>query len=321
MKPIPLNALTLYADLAQNVSETTVRPEAVSLKTIKGKKFAYAVASDGNTRPQRYLGPAGDPGVKLQIEALKIASASARRRRGTVSLLKRAGLPAPTLVMGRLLEVIANAGLFERGMTLVGTAAYQTYSPIVEHVRSAANLMTNDADLSQAEFNPAAAEEDFLTVLKRADPTFEADWKSGDTLPKAFHASSNGFMVELLTKHGRGGTPPVEVKSIAAAAVPLSFQEYLSEDAITVVALYGSGIRVRVPAPARYAVHKLIIANRRDAHGAKRQKDLAHARELMSVLQTVEPMALHDALEDAKSRGPTWQKAIAQSFQRLARTA
>ncbi len=316
LRPLPLNALTLYADLMQSSGPASIAPASVSIRTIDGKRHAYAVANDGNTRPQRYLGPADDPTTQAQIRTFKSAAASAKRRRTTVSMLKRAGLAAPTLVTGRLLEVVANSGYFERGMTLVGTAAYQTYAPIVAHHLSNANLMTSDADLSVAEFIPAGGEEDFLSVLRRADPTFEAEWNIGDKLPKAFKASSNDFLVELLTKHGRGRTSPVPVKSIGASAIPLVFQEYLAADAIDVIALYGSGVRVRVPAPARYAVHKLMLATRRK-DAAKRLKDLAQAQELVEVLLATEPLALEDALDDARSRGKEWGKAINQSAERI----
>ncbi len=319
LKPVQLNALTLYADLMQSIGTRTAAPASISIKTIDGKRHAYAVANDGNTRPQRYLGPADDPAVKEQIATLKAAAESAKRRRSTVSMLKRAGLPAPILILGRLLEVIANAGFFERGMTLVGTAAYQTYSPIMGYHLSSANLMTNDADLSVAEFIPSGSEEDFLSVLRRADPTFDAHWNEGDKLPKAFKASSNDFLVELLTKHGRGRTSPVAVKSIGASAAPLAFQEYLAADAIDVIALYGSGVRVRVPSPARYAVHKLMVATRRK-DATKRLKDLAQAKELFEVIGAAEPMALADALDDARSRGKEWGKAIAQSAEKIGLT-
>jgi hypothetical protein len=319
LKPVPLNALTLYADLMQNIGSAVAVPESVSIKTVSGKRHAYAVANDGNTRPQRYLGPAADPAVQEQIRTLKANAESAKRRRSTVSMLKRAGLPAPILIIGRLLEVIANAGYFARGMTLVGTAAYQTYSPIVGHHLSSANLMTNDADLSVAEFIPACDEQDFLSVLQRADPTFAAQWNEGDKLPKTFKADSNDFLVELLTKHGRGRTSPVAVKSIGASAVPLVFQEYLAADAIDVAALYGSGVRVRVPQPARYAVHKLMVANRR-RDATKQLKDLAQAKELALVLRATEPLSFADALDDARSRGREWGKAIALSAERIGLT-
>ena len=316
LKPVQLNALTLYADLMQSIGTGFASPESVSIKTVGGKRHAYAVANDGNTRPQRYLGPADDPIIQERIKSLKAAAESAKRRRSTVSMLKRAGLPAPILILGRLLEVIANAGFFERGMTLVGTAAYQTYSPIVGYHLSSANLMTNDADLSVAEFIPSGSEEDFLSVLRRADPTFDAHWNEGDKLPKAFKAGSNDFLVELLTKQGRGRTSPVAVKSIGASAVPLAFQEYLAADAIDVIALYGSGVRVRVPSPARYAVHKLMVATRRK-DATKRLKDLAQAKELVEVLRGTEPLSLGDAVDDARSRGKQWSKAVDQSAERI----
>ena len=67
-----------------------------------------------------------------------------RTSRSSVTLLKAARLPAPNLILGRILEVVANAGLFNRGMTLVGTAAYQTYAPILGYYLPTATYATND---------------------------------------------------------------------------------------------------------------------------------------------------------------------------------
>jgi len=62
--------------------------------------------------------------VLRRAEEIRRAAQDARLRRSTVSMLKRSGVPAPTLAMGRLMEAVANAGLFRKGLILVGTGAY-----------------------------------------------------------------------------------------------------------------------------------------------------------------------------------------------------
>ena len=51
------------------------------------------------------------------------------------------------------------------------------------------------------------------------------------------------------------------------------------------------GIYVHVPAPARYAVHKLIISRRRPEGFAKRGKDLQQSEALLSALAEKRPMS------------------------------
>jgi hypothetical protein len=125
MKPIPLNLLTLYADLAQKVEINDIHPATISTKIVRGKPRLYATERTGTTYRQRYVGLAGDPSAEAKAEQIRQAAQSAKLRRATVSVLKRARIPAPTLEVGRLLEAVAKARLFERGLVLVGTVAYQ----------------------------------------------------------------------------------------------------------------------------------------------------------------------------------------------------
>jgi hypothetical protein len=317
MRAIALNLMTLYADLLQSVEMGDGLPGSVA---IKRNKYAYVTTKDGSARIEKYLGASDDPDVKQEMERAKHAAERARSLRNTVTVLKRSRFPAPSLVLGRILEVLSNAGLFKRGMTLVGTGAYQTYAGITGYLFPSASYTTNDADLSLAEFVPGKDEEDIESILKRANPTFKPVWHPDDKLPKAFR-SSDGFTVDLLTRKGRSEAP-VLVKELGCAAMPLSFQEYPVEETIETVALYGTGVLVRVPTPIRFAVHKLIVAQRRKAtERAKKQKDLTQARELMDIFLRIDEAALQEALDEARNRGKSWKNAINASLKEIGREA
>ena len=320
MRTVPLNVMTLYADLSQRAAIRDVRPGSISTKTDKRKKYLYAVHKDGQARLQRYLGPAESIDVQKEAERIRQAEVEAKQLRSTVSLLKQSRLPAPTLVQGRILEVLANAGLFNRGMTLVGTVAYQTYACVLGAHLGAAAYATNDIDISVAEFVAGEDEEDIGAILKRADPSFEPYWHVNDKLPRIFKSSN--FQVDVLTRHGRGRKSPVLVERLGCAAAALSFQEYPAEDTIEVVALYGSGVLVRVPAPARYAIHKLIVAQQRGpTELSKKQKDLRQAKELLDILIEVDENALQDSLDEARDRGRSWKSAVNASLKEIGRDA
>lgn len=318
MRPIPLNLMTLYADLAQNVDLRSVPPGSLATKSIKNRKYLYLTSKDGSARIERYIGPADDPAVVEQAEQFRQAAEQAKLQRNTVTLLKQARIPAPTLVQGRILEVISNAGLFKRGMTLVGTVAYQSYACIVgAHLANAA-YATNDIDLSVAEFIAAEKEEDIGSILKRADPSFAPHWHANDKLPRIFKSSN--FQVDILTRHGRGRKSPVLVEKLGCAAAALSFQEYPAEETIEVVALYGTGILIRVPTPTRYALHKLIVAQQRAPTSlAKKQKDLRQAKELLDILIEIDENNLQDRLDEARDRGKSWKAAINASLREIGR--
>ena len=98
--------------------------------------------------------------------------------------------------------------------------------------------------------------------------------------------------------------------ALRAGALPLQFLEYLVEEAVPAAVLHGSGVRVTVPQPARYAVHKLIVAQLRGHETAKRGKDLAQASAIMTALDAIDADALDDALDDARERGPRWRAHV-----------
>lgn len=58
--------------------------------------------------------------------------------------------------------------------------------------------------------------------------------------------------------------------------------------------LYRAGIAVRVPQPARLAVHKLILAQKRGGDTSKRAKDLKQADAVISALRASDLFAFRD---------------------------
>ncbi|MGL4242402.1 MAG: GSU2403 family nucleotidyltransferase fold protein, partial [Beijerinckiaceae bacterium] len=207
------------------------------------------------------------------------------------------------------------------GMVLVGTAAYQTYAPVVGFMLGGAALSTQDADLAAASL---AVQSDadgvhLLDILKRADPSFiAAPMLDRKALPKRFRSSS-GFDVDVITRYRtrKDDENGVPVPGLGCSAQPLRYLEFLIEEPIDVVALYNAGVTVRVPQPARYAVHKLIVAQERQPGNVKRRKDLMQAESLMAALRESNPSALDDALEDARSRGAKWRAHVDASLAEL----
>ncbi|MGK9237144.1 hypothetical protein KXS07_35945 [Inquilinus limosus] len=84
-----------------------------------------------------------------------------------------------------------------------------------------------------------------------------------------------------------GGRPTPMPALGGAAAQPLRFLDFLIYQPIRAVLLHGAGVPVNVPAPERYAIHKLIIASRRgtDSEGkAKSPKDRMQAATIMEAM-------------------------------------
>jgi hypothetical protein len=321
MKPLSLNIQTLYADLAQSITFSTTLPGSVFTQTIRGKPYLYAAEKHGAVRITRYLGLAEDPETTERAENIRRAAQDAKGRRTTVSMLKRAGLPAPTIAMGRLIEAIAKAGLFNNGIVLVGTAAYQIYPAIVGAALSTAALTTQDADLAVASLAvaPDMKGESLLDVIERADPSFIPQPTLDPRTPPWRFRSAAGLEIEVVTRHRTRADEehPVVIPGLRCSAQPLRYLEFLIADPIPAVALYGAGVPVTVPQPARYGVHKLIVAQVRQQGSAKREKDLIQARELIAALETSHPGAVKDALENARQRGRKWKAAVDRSLREI----
>ena len=313
MRSIPLNILTLYADLDQSVAGSTGDvPATISRRLEFGQRRIYAKVREGVATRQVYLGTSGDGKAERLAEAHKASAERARVRRSTVSTIKRSGVAAPSLEVGRILEALSRAGLFERGAVLVGTAAYQCYPCIVGFNLPNASLITRDVDLAIARIavprllTVGKALED---VLREADPSFAAVMQ-GAAAPKKFR-NNQGFEFDVLTTPGRT-SDALKIKGLDCFATPLPFMDYLIGEAIGVTALYGRGVRVRVPDPLRYAIHKVVIASRRVAQSQKKPKDIAQAHAIVAAYRARDPEALDDAFASARRRGPVWRAAVKQ---------
>jgi hypothetical protein len=104
--------------------------------------------------------------------------------------------------------------------------------------------------------------------------------------------------------------------------MPLSFQEYPVQETIVTVALYGTGVLARVPTPVRFAIHKLIVAQRRaKTELSKKQKDLRQARDIIDILLEIDEPSVQETLDAARDRGKAWKTAINTSLKEIGREA
>jgi hypothetical protein len=88
-------------------------------------------------------------------------------------------------------------------------------------------------------------------------------------------------------------------------------------DPVPAVLLYGAGVAVTVPAPERYAIHKLIISRRRAGGAEKSSKDIEQAAALLGVLVEKKPENLRAAWSEAVGGGPKWRTLLGEGIGRL----
>jgi hypothetical protein len=183
--------------------------------------------------------------------------------------------------------------------------------------------MTGDMDLASANLALKAEPPERLEmIIKRGDRSFEPVLQIRPKEPPSRFRTAEGFLLDLVTPtRRRTDANPVRMTEIDAGAAPLQYLDWLIADPAPTVALWGSGVPVNIPQPARFAVHKLILAQKRDAGSRlKRQKDLAQANALIAALELHDPFALRDAMADAARRGRAgWREPMLRSLKELKR--
>jgi hypothetical protein len=312
---------TFYADLVQQVHGATEKPGTIYTQTNKGAKYLYAKHSVGTGRRDVFIGQADDFAARTRADQIRAEQSNARLRRTIVRTLRDNRVPVPTRALGNVLDAMSDAGLFADAV-LVGTAAYICYSPIIGMLLPSGSLMTQDADLATASLAIGSDSEigTMLDILKRADETFVPVPTLTKGAPSSSFRSRQGFLVDLLTpQKRRTDTNPMPLNNLQAGAVPLQHLDWLIDEPVRAVALHGAGIPVRVPQPSKYAVHKLILAQkRRQNDRTKRGKDLLQARALIEALSETDPHALQDAMEGAFSMGiKGWKQPAQRSLKEL----
>lgn len=241
-------------------------------------------------RYSRYVGPADDPAIGERVKRFQRIKKVRQERASLVAALTGAGLPRPVTVMGRVIEALAKAGLFRLRAVLVGSAAYQTYSGLLGVRLQQTFAMTGDVDVAQFRSISIGVEDripNVLDVLREVDASFRPQAQLDERRGTTIFTSDAQLRVDFLTPRSRdedGTGAPLPMPALGgAAAQPWSFLDYLIHQPVRSVVLYGPGIAVNVPAPERFAVHKLIISNRRQLDGggiAKAAKISCRLRKL-----------------------------------------
>lgn len=322
----PLVAQTTYAELLDRSANAAFNDAfaengAFTPKTVKGRRYWYFQVGSGKTRSQRYVGPETTELLE-RIARHKEARDDERERRALVSTLLRSfSLPRPLPEIGNVIAALAKAGVFRLRAVLVGTAAYQTYAAMLGVRLAAGTLQTGDVDIAQFK-NVSVAIEDktppVLDVLKDVDKSFRAIPHIVDGRRVTSYSAKGGLRVDFLTPNEGGETgQPQALPALQTDAQPLRFLDYLIHDPEPAVILHNAGIYVYVPAPARYAVHKLIVSRRRPEGAAKRDKDVQQSEALLRVLAAKRPQDLENAWHEAYGRGPIWRRLLAEGLGQL----
>lgn len=319
--PYPLAIQTAYQDLLdRHQRRPKVSIEGSLIREARaGQHYWIAKRRIGDRIHEAHIGPDSDD-VRKRIEEAKAEQATLEAWRNGVSSLvaQLRGAGANTLDMktGAVIAALARVGFFSAGGILAGTHAFALYEMELGVKFPGPVPRTEDVDLMADRSVKIVTDQSGSMSALLSDLGLQPVASIDEPHPYRW-ASKNGTPIDILTPRRRGAKSVVQLKGLGMYAQTLPFLEFSIQNPIEAVGLYREGMLVRIPAPERYAVHKLIVAQeRKGTFLAKSAKDLDQAALLVATLSEQRPFELKSAYEDALRRGPKWKKALKQSLER-----
>ncbi|RCK45270.1 hypothetical protein TH25_18215 [Thalassospira profundimaris] len=324
-------AVATYTDLLRLLKDEQVldvrgTPE---LRVLNGREYWYDRYRLGTDTIVRFIGPNNDD-MRQRIERINAIRAEQKERQKQcgrlMRILRAEGLLPVDRGTGSLLAAMARVGVFRLGGVLVGTNAFRLYEGELGIRLTTDDLaQTMDVDIASFERLSVAIDDQVDENLGDvfADLKFEAvPSQEGRTFWR-WKQKQDGSLVEFLSPSFDEQERVKNLPALGVSALSLHHLNYLIADPIKSAVLYRNGLLVNVPRPERFAIHKLIVADRR--HGSdvalKQRKDQQQAALLIEVLAQDRPYDLKEALEDARDRGPKWRNRIKNTLGKMPQTA
>lgn len=325
-RELPAAAQAAYAELYEQVqvAEASRSPAfltgKVGWKTIKGRRYAYWQFKeiDGRKR-EYYLGPEGPAVAAIErareqgaptLEAVSRQAAAAAAQGNQVTPAKQF----------RIVKRFSDYQFFRVGGLLVGTHAFLALG---NQLGVAWGSGTRTLDLDFAHGGPGnvamALPADLKTNLHGALASLEMGFLpalggSKGLTSNYMSEKEPDLRIDFLTVRRRNNDA-VQMPDLGVALVPLKFMEYLLERPGQGVLLdRADACMVNLPDPARYGLHKLLVAAERGARHAKYRKDILQALALIEWHLERAPALLADAWQDLCARGDGWEKRARASL-------
>jgi hypothetical protein len=296
-----------------------------------GKSYWYDMHRVGSDVRKRYLGEDTPEMAQRIVRHAELKAARQARdadRTRLIRVLRAEGARTVDPATGSMLAALERTGAFRLGGTIVGTNAFRLYEcELGIRIPSTEVMQTGDIDIAQFErlslvigdivetpLNETFKELDFAPIPSLNHPSVCSVWR--------WRQTRSNTLVEFLTPSFRPEEDIRPLPALGVAAQSLHFLNYLIAQPIKAAALYRSGVLIQIPRPEAYAIHKLIVANRRKGPDRlKAVKDRAQAALLIEALAEDRPDELREAYADAMERGPQWRAHIAATLKRMPETA
>ncbi|MEQ1719065.1 MAG: nucleotidyltransferase domain-containing protein [Hyphomicrobium sp.] len=222
---------------------------------------------------------------KTEFDARK----KALKARATASgkRLERMARVNTALNLGRLRRIVAKIlreldqeGLLGTHVIVVGTNALHAYETEYGVLIGSEHVATTDADLlwdarkSLQLASTSEARDGLMGILRRVDPSFNADYGFNAT-------NAEGYIVDLLSPEMVGSAPLLgSLASSGLEATEMPGMSWLLDAPRleqTIIADDGWPVRMVVPEPRTFALHKLWVSRQSSRKALSSRKDQGHA--------------------------------------------
>jgi hypothetical protein len=255
----------------------------------KGRRYLYEVhgsvrRSLGRETPELRRQKARHDAHRATLK--KTVRALEKRLDDMAPVNRALGLGRIPTIAARILRALDREGLLGTHVIVAGTNALYAYEAATGTLLPTEHVATGDADLpwdtKQSLLLAATGmrREGLMGILRRVDRSFVANY--------GFNATNNeGYVVDLLCPE----TDDITTMNAGAdlEAVPMPGIEWLlraPQFEQTIIGGDGKPLRIAVPDPRAFALHKLWVSRRDNRDPLKRPRDVMHARIVASLIRT-----------------------------------
>lgn len=248
----------------------------------KGARYMYQV--HGHVR--KSLGRETPALKKVKAEhdfrraELKKRSAALEKRMASMAPVNRAlAIGGMREIAARIVRALDRDRLLGPHVIVAGTNALHAYEAATGTLLNQEHVATTDADIlwdNTKSLSLAATgirREGLMGILRRVDKSFHADYGYNAT-------NRDGYIVDLLCPESEGGTTTMKQGSDLEATPMAGANWLLASPKFEQVTVADDGfpLRLVVPEPRTFALHKLWVSQRPDRSPIKRPRDVSHAR-------------------------------------------
>lgn len=330
---LALSAQTAYAELLSQAQAFELDNALAGLvgafhkRTLKNRDYWYFAYRDIDQKLRMvYVGPDHER-VRALVERFKKSRLDKPLAPPSRMAIAAGCAPAAPKHF-RIIHRLSEYGFFRAGGILIGTHAFLAMGNMLG-VRWRDGAATLDVDFAHAGRNvsvalPADLKIDVHDALESLEmgllPIAQFNGKTG---AQYRNPKDQELRLDFVTSMTRG-RKPVSLPDLNLVLEPLKFMEFSLEQPVQGCIFSNTGACVvNLPAPERYAVHKLIIHGERPVtERAKATKDLLQAASLLGYfLETGQSLIFNAAWRDALARGKGWQARAIQGKKALLRSA